>query len=66
MRRSSSDGPRVTKIVLATRNPHKVVELREILADLVEEIRLEIVGVSEFPDVEDVVEDGVTLSLIHI
>ena len=62
MRRSSSDGPRVTKIVLATRNAHKVVELREILADLVGEIGLEIVGVSEFPDVEDVVEDGVTFA----
>jgi XTP/dITP diphosphohydrolase len=52
----------VTKLVLATRNAHKVVELREILADLVEEIGLEIVGVSEFPDVEDVVEDGVTFA----
>jgi len=62
LRRSSSDGPRVTKIVLATRNAHKVVELREILADLVGEIGLEIVGVSEFPDVEDVVEDGVTFA----
>ena len=52
----------MTKIVLATRNAHKVVELREILADLVKEIGLEIVGVSEFPDVEDVVEDGVTFA----
>jgi XTP/dITP diphosphohydrolase len=52
----------VTKIVLATRNAHKVVELREILADLVEEIGLEVVGVSEYPDVEDVVEDGVTFA----
>lgn len=52
----------MTKIVLATRNAHKVVELREILADLVEEIGLEIVGVSEFPDVEGVVEDGVTFA----
>ncbi|NMM25352.1 MAG: RdgB/HAM1 family non-canonical purine NTP pyrophosphatase [Phycicoccus sp.] len=52
----------MTRIVLATRNAHKVVELREILADLVEEIGLEIVGVSEFPDVEDVVEDGVTFA----
>lgn len=59
---TSSDGPRVTKIVLATRNAHKVVELRQILADLVDEIGLEIVGVSEFPDVEDVVEDGVTFA----
>jgi len=52
----------VTRIVLATRNAHKVIELREILADLVEEIGLEVVGVTEFPDVEDVVEDGVTFA----
>ena len=52
----------MTKIVLATRNAHKVVELREILVDLVKEIGLEIIGVSEFPDVEDVVEDGVTFA----
>ena len=52
----------MTKIVLATRNAHKVVELREILADLVREIGLEIVSVAEFPDVQDVVEDGVTFA----
>jgi len=52
----------MTQIVLATRNAHKVIELREILADLVEEFGLEVVGVSEFPDIEDVVEDGVTFA----
>ncbi len=52
----------MTKIVLATRNAHKVVELREILADLVQEIGLQVVGVTEFPDVADVVEDGVTFA----
>ncbi len=52
----------MTRIVLATRNAHKVTELREILADLVEEIGLEVVGVTDFPDVEEVVEDGVTLA----
>ncbi len=52
----------MTKIVLATRNVHKVVELREILADLVKEIGLEVVGVAEFPDVQNVVEDGVTFA----
>jgi XTP/dITP diphosphohydrolase len=52
----------VTRVVLATRNAHKVIELREILADLVEELDLEIVGVTDFPDVEDVVEDGVTFA----
>ena len=50
------------RIVLATRNAHKVIELREILNDLVEEIGLEVVGVAEFPVVEDVVEDGVTFA----
>jgi XTP/dITP diphosphohydrolase len=52
----------VTRVVLATRNAHKVIELREILADLVQEIGLEVVGVTEFPDVDDVVEDGVTFA----
>jgi XTP/dITP diphosphohydrolase len=50
----------VTRIVLATRNQHKVAELRHILADVCEELGLEIVGASEFPDAPDVVEDGVT------
>lgn len=52
----------MTRIVLATRNAHKVIEVREILADVVEEIGLEIVGLQEFPDIEDVVEDGVTFA----
>ena len=50
------------RIVLATRNDNKVIELREILADLVAEIGLEVVGVTAFPDVADVVEDGVTFA----
>lgn len=50
----------MTRVVLATRNEHKVAELREILADVCAELDLEIVGASEFPDVPDVVEDGVT------
>jgi XTP/dITP diphosphohydrolase len=50
----------VTRVVLATRNDHKVVELRQILADVCEELGLEIVGAREFPEVPDVVEDGVT------
>lgn len=49
-----------TKIVLATRNHHKVEELREILADVCAELGLDIVGLDEFPDVPDVVEDGVS------
>jgi XTP/dITP diphosphohydrolase len=60
-------GPR---LVLATRNAHKVVELRPILAGALAaasgvgasplDLEHELVGVGEFPDVEDVVESGVT------
>jgi XTP/dITP diphosphohydrolase len=50
----------VRRIVLATRNGHKVRELQVILADLIEELDLEIVGMGEFPDVAEVVESGVT------
>ena len=50
------------RIVLATRNAHKVAELRAILGDLISGLDLEIVGVGEFPDVEDVVETGVTFA----
>jgi XTP/dITP diphosphohydrolase len=50
----------VTRVVLATRNEHKVGELRSILADVCEELGLEIVGASEWPDAPDVVEDEVT------
>jgi len=52
----------VRRIVLATRNAHKVSELQSILADLIDELDLEIVGVGEFPDVADVVETGVTFA----
>jgi XTP/dITP diphosphohydrolase len=50
----------MTTLVLATRNQHKVVELRHILADVCDELGLEIVGAGDFPDAPDVVEDGVT------
>ena len=57
--------PDGARLVLATRNRHKVVELRAILADsLVAEgadVDLNrVVGVDAFPDVADVVESGVT------
>ena len=48
------------RVVLATRNDHKVGELRAILADICDELGLEIVGASEFPGAPDVVEDEVT------
>lgn len=52
----------MTRVVLATRNAHKVTELDAILTDVVGQLRLEVVGVTEFPDVEDVVETGVTFA----
>lgn len=50
----------MSRLVLATRNHHKVEELREILSDVCDELGLEIVGLDEYPDAPDVVEDGVT------
>jgi len=48
------------RIVLATRNDHKVGELRAILDDVLTELDLTVVGLSDFPEVADVVEDGIT------
>ena len=50
----------MTRLVLATRNAHKVAELRAILADVVAELGLEVVGLDAYPDLPDVVETGVT------
>lgn len=50
----------MTKVVLATRNHHKVEELRHILGGLCDELDLDIVGLDEYPDAPDVIEDGVT------
>ncbi|WP_109471929.1 RdgB/HAM1 family non-canonical purine NTP pyrophosphatase [Ornithinimicrobium cavernae] len=50
------------RLVLATRNAHKVEELRDILADVLQQTGLELVPVTDFPDVEDVVESGVTFA----
>jgi XTP/dITP diphosphohydrolase len=52
----------VRRVVLATRNAHKISELQAILGDLVGELDLQIVGLDEFPDVADVVETGVTFA----
>ncbi|HET7304232.1 MAG TPA: RdgB/HAM1 family non-canonical purine NTP pyrophosphatase [Segeticoccus sp.] len=52
----------MSRVVLATRNAHKVEELDAILAEVVGELALEVVGVTEFPEVEDVVESGVTFA----
>ncbi|MEO7448151.1 MAG: non-canonical purine NTP pyrophosphatase, partial [Humibacillus sp.] len=49
----------MTRVVLATRNAHKVEELREILGDVCVSLDLEIVGLDQFADAPEVVEDGV-------
>jgi XTP/dITP diphosphohydrolase len=48
------------RLVLATRNGHKVAELRRILAE--SGAGLDLLGIQTFPDVPDVVETGVTLA----
>lgn len=48
------------RVVLATRNEHKVYELRQILADVCRDLDLEIVGASDFPEVLEVPETEVT------
>ena len=47
-------------LVLATRNPHKLEELHEILAEAGVDVRL--VAASDFPDVPDVAETGATFA----
>ena len=49
-----------SRLVLATRNAHKVGELRAILADA--GLAVDLVGMDAFPDVADVVEDGLTFA----
>lgn len=46
------------RVVLATRNPHKVSELRRILAPY----GIDLVGLDAFPDVADVPETGATFA----
>ena len=48
------------KVVLATRNAHKVEEVSRILAKL--GANIELVGLAEFPQAGEVVEDGATFA----
>ncbi|WP_314175478.1 RdgB/HAM1 family non-canonical purine NTP pyrophosphatase [Streptomyces winkii] len=48
------------RLVLATRNPHKVTELRAILAEA--DLDMELVGADAYPDIPDVKETGVTFA----
>ncbi|MFC4497607.1 RdgB/HAM1 family non-canonical purine NTP pyrophosphatase [Streptomyces ovatisporus] len=57
---SSSTDPRPGRLVLATRNPHKVTELQAILT--AEGLDLELVGADAFPEIPDVKETGVTFA----
>ncbi|SCK54707.1 XTP/dITP diphosphohydrolase [Streptomyces sp. WMMB 714] len=57
---SSSTDPRPRRLVLATRNPHKVTELQAILT--AEGLDLELVGADAYPEIPDVKETGVTFA----
>ncbi|RLL67073.1 RdgB/HAM1 family non-canonical purine NTP pyrophosphatase [Streptomyces sp. Z26] len=48
------------RLILATRNAHKVTELRAILAEA--GVTLDLVGADAYPDVPDVRETGVTFA----
>jgi XTP/dITP diphosphohydrolase len=48
------------KVVLATRNAHKVDEVSRILAAVGADI--ELIGMDQYPDVPDVIEDGATFA----
>ncbi|AYY12158.1 RdgB/HAM1 family non-canonical purine NTP pyrophosphatase [Actinobacteria bacterium YIM 96077] len=48
------------RIVLATHNQHKVPEIRRILSEA--GAAVELVSLAEFPDVDDVVETGLTFT----
>ncbi|MDP9860838.1 MULTISPECIES: XTP/dITP diphosphatase [Streptosporangium] len=53
-------GTVVSRVVLATRNTGKIVELRQILAAA--SVPVEIVGLEEFPQIGDVAETGLTFA----
>ncbi|MCK4597767.1 non-canonical purine NTP pyrophosphatase, partial [bacterium] len=46
------------RLLLATRNRHKIREMKEILKDLKE---IELLSVDQFPNLAEVVEEGSTL-----
>jgi XTP/dITP diphosphohydrolase len=50
----------IRRLVLATRNEHKVLELRQILSALVDELGLEVVGAADVDGAPDVPETEVT------
>lgn len=50
----------MTTLVLATRNEGKLREMRQLIAEVPELADVEVVSVGSFPELEDVVETGVT------
>ncbi|MFD6529617.1 RdgB/HAM1 family non-canonical purine NTP pyrophosphatase [Streptomyces sp. NPDC060184] len=50
----------MNKLILATRNPGKLVELKEILADA--DLSHDLVSADAYPDIPDVKETGVTFT----
>lgn len=50
----------MTRVVLATRNPHKVAELGQILGAL--GLAIELVGLDAYPDVPEIAETGATFA----
>lgn len=50
----------IRRVVLATRNEHKVRELRQILAGVCRDLGLDIIGADAFPNVRDVPETEVS------
>ncbi|MFB8237800.1 RdgB/HAM1 family non-canonical purine NTP pyrophosphatase [Kitasatospora purpeofusca] len=49
-----------TRLILATRNQHKVAELRDILGDA--GLDVELVGADAYPEIPDVPETGITFA----
>ena len=49
------------RLVIATRNPGKIVEFRRILNEL-SDGAVELIGADEFPDLVDVEETGTTFA----
>jgi XTP/dITP diphosphohydrolase len=60
MRHHTEGQPSTPRLVLATRNAHKITELRAILGDA--GLRVDLVGADAYPHVPDVKETGVTFA----
>ena len=58
--RTDGNGPGTLRLVLATRNAHKVVELRRIL--VAAGLPVDLTGLEEFPGAPDVAETGLTFA----